>query len=84
MSDIVKALELAASLIDDGEVVSPGVAMMFAGVPMSTRAKYALNFCPAELYMDREYLQMSVAESRQFRVISLLLAAAVVRSGDLK
>lgn len=84
MSNHADAIEVAASFVDDGSVVSPGLAMIFAEVPLPTRAKYANLFEPAELYTYRDYLQMGVAEARQFRVISLLLAAAMARSGDLK
>lgn len=81
MSTAEQAFVTAASMIDCGELVTPYLAALESGVPPKSRLRYYHVFIPSTAYLDPD-LQDST-DLRQWKVMSLLMAAAMVRQGGL-
>ena len=69
----------AAKVIDSGQVFFCASALYDVGMPVGKRSRYYDIYTPHSVHSDGD-----VADPRLWRVLSLLFAAEMVRSGDFK
>lgn len=68
-------------LVDNGTAVTGTYALMLVKVPAAETRRFAILFEVGQLYVIGSF-HLTSENIRQWRIVSLLLAAAMIRQGD--